>query len=230
MSFKFYKDNEISFECSLKTIQCEHNMAYANRCKRKFKKGGSYCWQHTKYKNMVVIKKSRIPGAGMGLFACNTRVGPKSVVFEPGQIICLYQGEYLSKTQVNQRYQTNDREKFNFGYVLEPRGRQFHKHRPKWVDASCQRGHGSYANSSNNPNAEYTYLNRQQVNQWNIFMGTNYVYNASKPIFALRSIRDITNHSEILLNYPITHDHRTINMNTNNQKCIQTKASRSKKR
>ena len=72
-----------------KCIQCKAITSRKRRCKRTTCKYGPYCFQHTRSIEGVEIKKSKLPGAGLGLFA--TRKHKK------GSRISSYGGEVISK-------------------------------------------------------------------------------------------------------------------------------------
>ena len=65
------------------------------RCKRSTCKYGPYCFQHTRSIEGVEIKKSKLPGAGLGLFATRD--------FKKKSKISSYGGEIISDAVHNQR-------------------------------------------------------------------------------------------------------------------------------
>lgn len=67
-----------------------------HRCSRRTCKYGPLCWQHTQTRQGLEVKKSHIPGAGLGLFA------KKEIPAR--QKIATYGGEILTQRQLDQRY------------------------------------------------------------------------------------------------------------------------------
>lgn len=72
--------------------------ASGQRCKNRTCKA-KRCWQHLKRDKGLRIKQSTIPGAGLGLFA--TKRIPRNTR------IVAYEGEQLSRDQVEERYPGN---------------------------------------------------------------------------------------------------------------------------
>ena len=86
-----------------------HNIKVTKRCTYEGKKGRCknmttithpYCAKHTKKVMGLSVKKSKIKGAGLGLFAERT--------FKKGEEICKYEGEILTIDEYDERYADDD--------------------------------------------------------------------------------------------------------------------------
>ena len=75
--------------------QCEADTLAGNRCRNRTARG-RHCWQHLKKEQGLRVKASGVPNAGLGLYA--TRRIPK------GRVIARYEGEEMTRTQVQRRY------------------------------------------------------------------------------------------------------------------------------
>jgi len=110
-------------------VQCKALLDNGDRCRNKTCTYPTYCWIHTKAKAGVKIKKSTIPGAGMGLFATKE--------FRSREKICDYGGKLMSKEMSD---------KIDSGYAV---GVSDGKVRDS---ASTQAGIGRYANTCRTKN------------------------------------------------------------------------------
>jgi len=85
---------------SVKTVsQCTAHKKGGERCKIRTGKVGPKCWIHTKYQDGLAVKKSNIPGAGLGLFAVKQ--------FDRGDKISEYKGERLTEMQLEHKTNTD---------------------------------------------------------------------------------------------------------------------------
>ena len=78
--------------------RCTGKTKAGERCRNRTCRGKK-CWQHAIKEDGLRVKKSEIPGAGMGLFTAKR--------FKAGEKIGNYTGEKLSRTQVHKRYPGN---------------------------------------------------------------------------------------------------------------------------
>ena len=93
---------------SIKECQrCTANTKRGTRCKNRTCRD-DLCWQHLKKEKNLRIKKSQIPGAGLGLWTTRK--------FKPSERIGKYVGEKMSRDKVDERYPGNTRAE----YVLCP--------------------------------------------------------------------------------------------------------------
>lgn len=123
---------------------CEHPIRRHDRnCSRKTCKYGPYCWQHTRSKYNVAVRKSTIPNAGSGLFAIES--------FNEGAKICPYTGELLTKEEVDARY-GDDENVAEYVYRISKKRKG-----PTYIDASKTNACvARYANhDENRANAEF---------------------------------------------------------------------------
>lgn len=79
--------------------QCTGHLPNGNRCKKRTGKVGPMCWMHTKSKLGLQVKRSTIPGAGLGLFA--TKKLPK------GSEVDEYRGKMLNEEQIDNKANTD---------------------------------------------------------------------------------------------------------------------------
>ena len=102
--FTFKVNHETIFEGILESHVCTATCNNGKKCKRHVVIGQDLCYTHLRYQRFLVIKKSTIPGAGNGLFACNLRA-VDGVVFKKGQKIgSHYIGQVLSREELLERY------------------------------------------------------------------------------------------------------------------------------
>lgn len=76
-------------------VRCSALTVRGIRCKRNTCKYTKYCFQHAWKKEGVKIKKSKIPGAGDGLFAAKD--------FKAGETVADYGGEIINAAEHNRR-------------------------------------------------------------------------------------------------------------------------------
>jgi len=187
--FKFYEDGntEPLFQCSLQKRQCVFvNPSNKHRCRRQVYKGIDLCWYHLLHSKHLRIKKSTIPGAGMGLFAVLPNDDSNAIVFRgasqksSGQSICRYNGESIPKNESARRYGL-----YTGPYLAEVNASTNE-------DGACVRGVGTFCNQA--PSAA----------KWNANL---YVHGGK--IF-VRARKNIKNGEEIFVDYGDTY-----NMNEN---------------
>lgn len=175
--FRMGKGNKTLFECDVQGFHCPV-------CNRPVYVGIPFCKEHTKTELKLVVKRSRIPGAGDGLFAWSLNRNPTSndVVFVKGDRICYYWGEHISVKELDRRYPGN---------IIGPYAiRNGEKGKGRYVEhAACVRGIGSLANhgGKHQSNAEYHYLRDPKR-------------------FVLVALRNIHHDEEILLDYGDNYD------------------------
>lgn len=78
------------------TKQCAYVDHSGNRCRRITTRTHPYCAYHTRVVHGVEVRPSRIPGAGLGLFAVRR--------FKPGEYLFNYDGDRLSVAEYIERY------------------------------------------------------------------------------------------------------------------------------
>lgn len=126
-------------------------------------------------KKNLMISNSRIPNAGLGLFAYNRYGAPEITLFERGNCIAPYLGQVLTYEEFAERYIISEDGEAT---VAVPYGM---RQKDMWVDAATYRGPASYANHSTRPNA--------------------ILVNGSAYGFELVALRDILNGEEITVDY-----------------------------
>ena len=134
-SFLFYTNNaqQPLFQCVLESLRCTANTRGGHRCSRQTVIGCGLCWSHLLSENHLRIKQSTLAGAGKGLFALNPRAADNTPIFRPNERIIRYDGELLTRQQVDDRY----------GVYTAPYAVQLGNN---IVDAAKQRGVGCLAN------------------------------------------------------------------------------------
>jgi hypothetical protein len=105
-AFQFRQDGVLVFTGRLQCSQCTATNATAphNRCRRHVCIGLPYCPTHLTTLLHLKIAPSTIPNSGKGLFAFDRTVGPNTVIFRPGDTICEYHGELITRAQADNRY------------------------------------------------------------------------------------------------------------------------------
>ena len=89
---------------SIKECQrCTANTKRGTRCKNRTCRD-DLCWQHLKKEKHLRIKKSQIPGAGLGLWTTRK--------FKPSERIGKYTGEKMSRDKVDEIYPGNTRAEY----------------------------------------------------------------------------------------------------------------------
>jgi len=158
---------DITFSCRLKKMHCEGLKANGKRCGRNTIRAHPYCWQHYQKINKVIIAKSHVPDAGMGLYACDYTQPKGAIVFRKGDLICQYGGEHLTKSQLDTRYGS--------GGQVAPYTWQ-HPVSQEFYDSACKRWIGSFSNDpkglipKTQSNAQIKYAepsasSRERINQ-----------------------------------------------------------------
>ena len=177
--FEFRDDNEDHlFSCILQQKQCighlQNNPAL-RRCKRKSVLGSPMCFQHLESLKHLKIKPSLIPNGGKGLFAFTKTALGNAIIFKKGENIIEYQGEILSRPQLENRY----------GDKTAPYGAELKE--GVYIDAAGYRSIGAFANAPN------------VARQANAKLIT--VYNTTPQQIKIKAIRNILNGQEILIDY-----------------------------
>ena len=91
-----------AFTCRLKAIRCrEPSTTTGKQCRRHTVIGTGFCWQHLLMNHHLYIGKSKIPQAGMGVFAAGM---PGSVVFKKGDVVVYYRGDPMTPEELFHRY------------------------------------------------------------------------------------------------------------------------------
>ena len=116
------------FACALRCGRCTAKTTGGLRCRNRVCLGAPVCWQHTRRDKGLRLAKSTIPGAGRGVFALGRS-------FRAGEIVCTYEGERMSKAQVDRRYPGDVTAPYT---LCSPGGR--------CMDGACRRGVGSMLN------------------------------------------------------------------------------------
>lgn len=97
--FSFFDPGgEQLFRAPLQCKQCEATTVKGTRCSRTTCKMLPFCAQHTKSELGLVIKPSRIPGAGLGLFTA------PDVTIQKDEAIAPLRGQEISKEELDRRY------------------------------------------------------------------------------------------------------------------------------
>ncbi len=138
--FTFKIDNNIHFQCTIKTERCEVIKANGSRCKCKTLIGTPFCYTHLLHGKHLRVKNSTIPNAGKGLFAMLPNNNTNTIVFRKGDTIVEYKGEVINEDTLIQRYDDK----------TAPYAVQVGK--DAYVDCGCKRGVGSIANTSKGHN------------------------------------------------------------------------------
>jgi len=124
-----------NYSCQLVSQRCQYKTGL-RQCKHRVIFGQNLCWQHTRKQLHVAIFKSRIPGAGNGLFAYDETKRLNGVpVFLPNDFICNYNGKRLSPNNLKKRYGD-----YTAPYVVLTADDH------SYADAACYRGIGSLPN------------------------------------------------------------------------------------
>jgi len=127
----FYEQGD--FACRLKTRRClGARKSDGKRCALQVTIGLPYCWRHMRTALGVRVADSRIPGAGKGLFAARA--------FPRWELIAPYDGEILSRAQLDARYPGDA----TGAYALKYNGRP-----EQFIDAACSRAAAAIVNAPN---------------------------------------------------------------------------------
>jgi len=139
------------FSGDLKCGQCTAESESGERCSRRVCTGRKMCWQHTRSKLHLKVDKSKIAGAGKGLFAFRSKkrgLSPQQLakpVFKKGDKIAKYSGQVISAATLEDRYGD-----YTAPYALQVGD--------KIIDAALDRGIGSIFNHKppSRSNAKFT--------------------------------------------------------------------------
>ena len=191
--FSFLRENGTVFTCSLEASFCSAIKYDGSMCYRQTLIGLEYCPEHLGKIMGLQIRPSTITGAGLGLFAVRRRPSDDQVVFPKGHIVCPYEGNRLSKAELDFRYGGDN--------VTAPYAIQIGDSR-RYIDAACRRGVGAMVNHSGTgkPNVKFDVL---------------YAKNGKASVVAL-SLRNILEGEEILADYG---EHYDIHQDRHRTKC-----------
>jgi len=167
-TFKFYVNNELYFAARMKKQECIARTKAGTQCRHIVNIGQPFCYQHITPIMHLKIKPSTLPNTGKGLFAWWPQA-PRREVFPIGEKICDYDGEFLDKRKLDNRYGD-----FTAPYAIAVReGRT-----PRYEDAALHRGIGSLANHNTpeNVNAEFV-IKRLRGRNHSIYL------RATRPIY-----------------------------------------------
>lgn len=158
---------KIDFECELESRRCEHlDEKTGQRCKRNTRKILPFCFSHQLSEYHVIVKKSNIKNAGLGLFVCDTKKGKDDIVFRKGDQIAIYARKGVKgKPNIGERL-TNMEFTERYGECLTaPYGMD--ENTKRGMDTACQRSTGSYANGTHRSYANCDlYWNRSKTECW----------------------------------------------------------------
>lgn len=172
-SFRFQVDGKTMFRDNMKTKQClGKNKRTGERCTRNSCIGLGYCWSHLESNKYLRIKESDAE-KGYGLFASNGK-GNNDVIFKANEKICDYDGEIVTKHQLDTRY----------GDHTAPYGIEINKTKDIYEDGALHRGIGTMANHA-------------PIKHTNAKLSVN----KTRTRATLRATRPIRNGKEILVNY-----------------------------
>ncbi len=190
MPYEFNHSSDLNnFNCPIECKQCSFeiekpmkrtNTIRKTRCKMQVCLGLPYCWRHMRSKLHLRVGDSEIPNSGKGVFAYHPDRNVRRV-FKKGESITTYDGELISKEEVDRRY--SDSQQITAPYVF-----QIGTSGNNYIDAACIRGIGGMLNfkpytGRRNPNN----VKGRKVNGQNKVM--------------LYAIKDIHNGDELYLDY-----------------------------
>lgn len=154
--FQFALEDIPEYSSYLWTTQCEHMNPTGRQCSRKTVIGLRFCWQHLAKDLGLRIADSVI--SGKGVFAAGH---PNTVVFQPGDLVCYYDGLPVTKNELdalyvhpeaNAPYAIVPNPNTRFYYTNDNRRYEFHPF-GEAEDGAWHRGIGSMVNSDHeNPN------------------------------------------------------------------------------
>ena len=121
------------FACDLECKRCIAKTVNGQDCKRTVCVGLPYCHQHLESKMKLKVKDTRY---GKGVFAWDKDKAVGAPVFKKGDLITKYEGEILTKRQLEARYGKDS---------TAPYGIQLEN---KFIDLACKRGIGGLFNHS----------------------------------------------------------------------------------
>jgi hypothetical protein len=157
--FRRADDPEFRYDGKLKSVRCQGTTRKGLPCKRNSVIGTPYCREHLRKIRKVSIRRSTIPNSGNGLFADEPGKLQSNgdIVFRRGDIITKYDGERMTKAEVDQRYGADDAVTGPYvvrvpvqGMRTAKRGRKRvqESYRTGWsyLDGATERGVGNLAN------------------------------------------------------------------------------------
>lgn len=201
-------------QCNLRCQRCKAPTKSGRECSLTTCVGLPYCWIHSKSILKVKISRTslhtnnngsrrRLPM--LGLFAC-TRGDQNTIVFKKNEVIGVYSGESLSRSQISARYGTGNRT--TAPYTLREK------------DALCHRGIMAYINTAHETRHPASHSQRVKnmpgyadvLNTWirntngsgyvgsksNITMYRYRVNSAGLLSYVISATRDIKNGEELL--------------------------------
>lgn len=104
--FRFYnQDGKVHWEAPLVEKRCKSILHNGDRCRNMTALVHPYCIECLPRKFNVSIRDSNLgPKVGKGLFVTDYSKKLGDVVFEKGDYICPYLGEFVSKNELQRRY------------------------------------------------------------------------------------------------------------------------------
>lgn len=170
------------FSCPLKQKRCKGTTKRNTRCSVKSTIGVEYCWRHLLSEKHLKIKRSTIPGAGLGVFASVPNERDDYVVF-PADTVILdnYVGETISKKKEGKRYLKGNDTTGPYTYTSE-NGETI-------IDGACKRGTATILNhNSESPNTTWEEIHEPDGSR-------NFGELKTK------ALTDIRNNTELFINY-----------------------------
>ena len=174
-----------NFSCELDSRQCEYRLSSGRRCRNRTKKTLPYCWQHNQLVLHVNVQKSRIKGAGAGLFACDRDKAKGQIVFKRGDKIAIYARKATKGKPAIGEFMPNEKLADRYGECITGPYAIDTPEEKCGVDTACERSIGSYANTTGN---------KRKINALVKWMKNN-------TELWLIATRGIANGSEIYLSY-----------------------------
>lgn len=132
-----------TFSCAMESRKCEFE-----GCNRRTRKALPYCFWHQRSVLHLIIKKSKIPGAGLGLFACGNTEHKGGVVFKKGDVVALYARKGSATRPTIGEWMDNETGSDRYGECLTAPYGVDSPGKLKFVDTACQRSIASYANGA----------------------------------------------------------------------------------
>lgn len=153
--FKFLIDDESHFECELESLRCTALKNNGQRCGKQCVIGVQICWVHLLYQfNLRVKSTNSVPQQNAkGLFALNPKKDKNAILFNRGDNIIQYTGEYINKNELYRRYG-----KYTAPYTIEYKKDHF-------IDGACKRGIGTLVNhkAKTYANAEFLFTKNAET-------------------------------------------------------------------
>ena len=150
---RFHYNGSVPFKCDLECKRCVAITHAGVQCNKRTCKYQPYCPVHLRSSLGLVVKPSKLPNAGLGLFTL--RDIPKKV------IVCPYEGEEVNRKVINERYGNEEGDFAPYGIDGTATG--------KWGrDSACNRGVGSYANHAVESQANVRFASNQRSHSINL--------------------------------------------------------------